>query len=72
MPRRKNGKTAGVTPISRAELVRLRKELARVLSVVESNADELAALRRESTVSLRRCAELQLEIDRIKKQLAIA
>jgi cell division protein FtsB len=51
-------------PVTRAEL---RRELARILAVVENNAREIAALRTENNLTVRRCAEMQLEIDRLKK-----
>ena len=51
-------------PVTRAEL---RRELARVLAVVEHNARDIAALRKEAQFTVRRCAEMQLEIDRLKK-----
>jgi len=51
-------------PVTRADL---RRELARILAVVEDNAREIAALRKEAQLTVRRCAEMQLDIDRLKK-----
>jgi hypothetical protein len=60
-------------------LLRIRKDVARVLRVVEnnarvveSNADELSSVRRDVAASIRRCAEIQAELDRLKKLLAVA
>ncbi len=63
MPKKR---TSGVT---RAEFLRLRKELTRVLAIVENNAESLVDVRKDCATNLRRCGELQREIDILGKTL---
>lgn len=49
----------------------LRQQVAHILSVVDANAQTLAEVKRDCGMNLRRCAELQLEIDRLKKTQSI-
>ena len=57
-------------PACRAEFTTLRGELAHVLAVVEANANAMEAVRRDCGSNLRRCGELQAEIDNLRKLLA--
>jgi regulator of replication initiation timing len=51
---------------------RAPSELAALRIFVQQNTDALEALKRESATHLRRCAELQMELDALKKRLAQA
>lgn len=54
-------------PISRAEYASLRRELAHVREVVESNASALYTIARAYETNLRRCGELQCDLDALRK-----
>ena len=56
--------------VSRAEHSRLLKELVRVRRVVLHNADLMEVLRKDCATNLRRCGELQAEIDALRKLLS--
>ena len=66
VPRRRRAAQprAIVTP---AAFRQLQQQVAHIISVVEANAAALASVQRDNATNLRRCAELQLEIDRLKK-----
>ena len=49
-------------PITRAQFVALRRDVDRAVAAVR----DLDSVRRECETNLRRCAELQFEIDRLK------
>jgi hypothetical protein len=70
-PRRRRV-VAARAPVTRAAFRELEQQVNQILTVVESNAAALASVQRENAASVRRCAELQLEIDRLKKTPLIA
>jgi hypothetical protein len=47
-----------------------RRQLLAIRAIVVANADVLQSLRKDCDVSFRRCAELQAELDAVKKLLA--
>jgi hypothetical protein len=53
--------------VTRAEFTQLRKELARFRVMVKANAAAIEVLRRDCATNLRRCGELQRDIDALKK-----
>ena len=75
MARKLRGRrSATPAPVTRAEFRKLQRQVAHVLavvkanaSVIETNAEKLDIVSRDCAANLRRCAELQLEIDRLKK-----
>ena len=67
--RRRSGTVA---PITRVELAKITLTLNDLKRLLERNGDEIAAIRQESAAHIRRFAELQSEIDRVKKLVAIA
>ena len=62
--RRKPGGRGGST---QSQLAELRRELKRVRSVVAGTADTLELIKRDCAANLRRCGELQIEIDTLRK-----
>jgi hypothetical protein len=48
-----------------------RRELLAIRAIVVANADVLQSLRKDCEASFRRCAELQTEIDVLKKATAV-
>jgi len=67
----KRRKASPFTGVSRAEFNKLRRELARSQSVTAANAASLDALSRDCVANLRRCGELQNEIDKLNKLLSV-
>ena len=57
------------TSSTRAELLRLRNEVRHVRTLANATAMALDAIHREGVANLRRCGELQNEIDNLKKLL---
>ena len=55
--------------ISRAEYLRLRKEIERTQRMLAHQTELMESLRKDCTTNLRRCGELQAEIDALRKQL---
>jgi hypothetical protein len=55
--------------VSRTEILRLRKELHRVRTIVERNAEALDAVRKDCADNLRRCGELQRDFDGLRNAL---
>jgi hypothetical protein len=60
-----------------AQLMAMRRELAAIRAIVRANAETVRAnadamhqFQRAADANMRRCAELQAELDRIKKLLA--
>ena len=49
-------------PVTRAQFIALRRDVDRLLAV----AGDLESIRKDCAANLRRCAELQHEIDRLK------
>ena len=56
--------------ISRAEYLRLRKDVGRMQRMLAHQADVSEAVRKDCETNLRRCGELQAEIDALRKLLA--
>jgi hypothetical protein len=57
--------------VSDAAFRQLQRHVVHILAIVEANAETLASVQRDNATNLRRCAELQLEIDRLKKGLFV-
>jgi len=55
------------TVATRAELLRLRRELRQLRTLAHATAMVLDATQRDGVANLRRCGELQTEIDNLKK-----
>jgi hypothetical protein len=49
----------------------MRRQLLAIRAIVVGNAEVLESLRKECEANLRRCAELQFEIDALKKTSAV-
>jgi len=64
MPRKPT--PAGAT---RADLLKLRRELANVRDIMKANADTLRTVRQDCAANLRRCGELQRDVDELRKLL---
>jgi hypothetical protein len=52
---------------TRSDLMRVRRELVQVRTLATATAMALDVTRRECEASVRRCGELQNEIDNLKK-----
>jgi hypothetical protein len=55
------------TVATHAEVVRLRRDLRQLRTLAHATAMVLDATRRECAANLRRCEELQTEMDSLKK-----
>jgi hypothetical protein len=64
VPRKKRTRR---TVATHAELLRLRRELRHLRTLANATAMLLDATARDGVANLRRCAELQTEIDTLKK-----
>jgi hypothetical protein len=53
--------------VTRAEYLRLRKDHERTLRQFAHQADLLESVRKDCETNLRRCGELQAEIDALRK-----
>ena len=62
----KNHRVPPSRPITRVQFVALRRDVDRLFDV----AREMEAMRKECETNLRRCAELQYEIDKLKQLVA--
>ena len=56
--------------MTRTEFRRLRKELVRVRAMSEANASSIDVIKRDCATNLRRCGELQRDIDALRKAKA--
>jgi hypothetical protein len=55
--------------VTRADMLRLRRELSQLRTLANATAMLLDNTQRDCTTNLRRCGELQSEIDNLKKLL---
>jgi hypothetical protein len=62
----KRRRAAPSGPITRAQFLVIRRDVSKLLTVWR----EMESLRKDCATNLRRCAELQYEIDRLKLLLA--
>jgi len=65
MPRK-----ATTNAVTRSELNRLRRELAHIRAIVQANADALREVRHDCATNLRRCGELQRDLDTLRHAIA--
>ena len=65
MPKRRTPRA-----VSRAEFIRLGREVARMRHVLEQNARLLESLQKDCAMNLRRCGELQRDFDALRKLLS--
>jgi hypothetical protein len=55
--------------VTRAEHSRLLKEVTHLRRIVDHNSETIEAFRKDTAANLRRCGELQAEIDALRKLL---
>jgi hypothetical protein len=61
-PKRRPARTIRTVTVTRAQFMALRRDVDRLMGAMHG----AESLRKECETNLRRCAELQLDIDRLK------
>ena len=56
--------------ISRAEYLRLSKDVERNQRMIAHQTEQIEGLRKDCETNLRRCGELQAELDALRKSIA--
>jgi hypothetical protein len=69
MAKKKSGRPR---PVSAQAFVHLRREVAALQVLIEDMSQRLDSVRTTAETSVRRCAELQAELDALKKSRSLA